>query len=187
MAIPISDIDIYQERLDIIKGYVPDLFVKSTPKRILYIGAKEGRWDYVPELYEAGHRITVLEVFKKNYDAICNHRYFELVVLGDVRYISYMNLWKEQFDVIFWWHGPEHLRYQEAEEVILDLEEMATQSVILGTPWGDVPQGKVGQNVYEAHLSTWGEHNFTELGYQVTPHHIKDMMGSCLIAYKGFR
>jgi len=172
----------YADRLNILQKYIGDIFTE--PYSVLYIGAKAGRWDYVPEMYDGGAEITVLEACKENADDLCGSVYFEKIVHGDIRYIDYLDLGRDKFDVVFWWHGPEHVSKAEAKELVPKLVNLSNKYVVFGVPWGVVPQGIVGRNMYEVHLSYWDIQDFRDIDFVVESIDPKDVMGSCLIGWR---
>jgi hypothetical protein len=171
-----------QERFDAVKSLARDIF--EVPYTVLYIGAKKDRWDLVPEMHQCGCLITVIEVFHKNAVELRKSEYFENVIHGDVRYIEYLDLGREKFDVVVWWHGPEHIQKSESKEIIAKLEKLANRYVILGTPWGLVKQGISGKNFYEVHLSFWDPGDYIRMKYDCLILGKKNEMGSCLVARK---
>ena len=172
----------YADRLAVLTKNIGDIFVK--PYTVLYIGAKSNRWDYVPEMYSAGAEITVLEACEYNVEGLWGHEYFEKIIHGDVRYIDYLDLGREKFDVVFWWHGPEHVSKAEAKELVPKLVNLANKYVVFGVPWGVVPQGIVLDNIYEVHLSYWDIRDFRDIDFVVEKIEPKDVLGSCLIGWR---
>ena len=171
----------YADRLAVLEKYIGDIFTR--PYTVLYIGAKKSRWDYVPEMYNAGAKITVLEAYEENAEGLKESSYFERVIHGDVRYINYLDLGRDKFDVVFWWHGPEHVSKAEAKELVPKLVNLANKYVVLGVPWGVVPQGVVKGNMYEVHLSSWDIQDFIDIDFNVEAIEPKDVMGSCLVGW----
>ena len=172
----------YADRLAILTKYTGDIFTE--PYSVLYIGAKKKRWDYVPEMHNGGAEITALEACKENADGIWWSVYFKRVIHGDVRYIDYLDLGRDKFDVVFWWHGPEHVSKAEAKELVPKLVALANKYVVFGVPWGVVPQGAVKGNYYEVHLSYWDIQDFRDIDFVVEAIEPKDVMGSCLIGWR---
>ena len=73
------------------------------------------------------------------------------VIWGKVEEIEKFTL--EPFDVIFFWHGPEHLPQQQIEPTLKMLESISNHLVILGMPFGKYVQGPEYGNPFEVHLS----------------------------------
>ena len=73
-------------------------------RNCLYVGAHPGKgmsfWD---ELHRAGYRMTVIEVFKKNVEALK----YELMD-GDEIHCADIRDWipPEKYHLCLWWHGP---------------------------------------------------------------------------------
>lgn len=105
----------------------------------------------------------VLEIFEPNCRQLREHG-LKHVVCGDVRDIR--QHYSEPFDVILWWHGPEHLEKAEALKAIEQLRPLARQALVLGCPLGDAPQAALYGNPHEEHRSSWQEEDFSQLGMQ---------------------
>ena len=109
--------------------------------------------------------MDVLEIWEPNIEALQKLNFFNKVIQGDVREIyKYVD---QDYDVIFWWHGPEHIKKEELESTLNNIEDLATTMVVLGCPWGDYPQGALEKNPYEVHVSAYQPGDFRDLGYQV--------------------
>jgi len=163
-----------------IRPYLPQLF--SEPGTLLYIGARPDAHSWLPELYEAGHLITVLEVWPANIEGLEGDIRISSLIQGDVRDVD--SLHKYIFDYIIWWHGPEHLSYDDIQPTLIKLESKATKLVALACPYGYYPQGAHKGNPYETHRTTLYPVNFEEWGYEVRTDGIKDKAGSEIVVWK---
>jgi len=172
----------YADRLHLLNKHVPSIF--SSRGTVLYVGAKIGRMDYIPEIFSAGNEITVLEAFEPNAEDIRGCELIHNVVCGDMRDIGVIKLPHDTYSFSFIWHGIEHLRYSEALDVVGRVEKITKRCVILGTPWGYVPQGQVGGNSYEEHKSFWTPEMFRDIGYSAVKIGEEDVLGSCILAWK---
>jgi len=129
-----------------------------TYKTLLYIGAKGRGGGRHLKMFE-GFDITVLEVWENHIALLQKH--FDNVIQADIR--DYVDS-GDTYDVVMWWHGPEHL---PEEELLVVLEKMKKMGklVILGCPCGESPQGAHLGNPYEVHSSYLQPEFFHALGY----------------------
>lgn len=150
---------------------LPELFTQPLtkvgiqPSTMLYIGASIAHATCAQALHDAGHELTLLEIWPANADHYRGGDLFAQVVCGDVRQVD--ELIHGHYDVIFWRHGPEHVDRMEAAVVVRKLEAIATRLVILGCPSGEYKQGAVGGNPHERHVSQWCPADFEAWDYQV--------------------
>lgn len=82
------------------------------------------------------------------------------VEVGDVRKADeYFN--DNSFDLIFWSHGPEHIKREEWKDTLEKLEKIATKAIILQCPWGS------GYDFSADHLSkSIKRGEFEQFGYK---------------------
>ena len=154
----------------------PDLY---DHKSVLYIGARPDRKDYLLDFESAGYQIQILEVFTPNAEHLMKEGWF--VIEMDVRdFPETKRIW----DVIFWWHGPEHVGEEDLPKVLARLEAAAKKMVVLGCPWGNVPQSKILGNPAEEHLSFLDENFFEERGYTTETLGVRNARRSNITAVK---
>ena len=176
-------------RLRQIKQYIPDLF---THKSVLYVGANMERMQFVPEFHAAGFAIDVVEIHKPNTDELIkfNER---MIAAGDVWFRNIINtdvrnIWKLDellsYDVVFWWHGPEHVPIFDFEKTMLMLEKFAMRLIVTGCPWGTYHQTAVRGNPHERHVSHLTVREFINIGYATNTIGRKNVRGSNLLAWK---
>ena len=163
---------------------------------MLYIGANPRRfelmdlfWAEAPQM-----KVDVLEAWAKNVDGLnlLNAKYgiFRNIYHGDIRDISrffsplYSGLTRDIYDVIIFWHGPEHLEGREIPPVLESLERLSRLYVILGCPWGSFPQKDVGGNPYEEHKCSLYPDDFKVLGYKTSTIKKPDKRGGHILAWK---
>lgn len=149
-------------------------------KKVLYVGAREDRFDYSEEFIKGNSKITVLEIYPENVKKLKQLSWLESVIEGDI--CTYTDL--EKYDLIFWWHGPEHVTEQELKKVLPSLETIANEAVVLGCPWGYFPQDDIYGNMHEKHISHLDYTIFEEFGYAVECLGRKDVHGSNITAVK---
>jgi len=172
---------IHPERLKQLKHYTPYLF---RPGSILNVGANRIRFDLLPELHNAGREITLLEAWPENVKHWANEPRLKETIEGDVREIDKLKV--GTFDVVLWWHGPEHIERDELEATIAKLEAAAEGLVVLGCPWGVYKQGPFMGNPYDEHKASLYPADFEAMGYQVATIGEADKHGS-LMAWKWLR
>ena len=146
---------------------IPQLWEK--PGTVLYVGASVNRFQCGDLLHRFGHEITILEIWPENCEHYANSDLVAHVVCGDVRDVDNLELPHEQYDIVMWWHGPEHVHGDELEAVLAALERRASRAIVLGSPWGYWEQGEYGGNPHEAHVLELHAGDYARLGYTVEP------------------
>ncbi len=144
--------------------HLPWLFEGGAGRSLLYVGANQVRPPFhASRLKAAGWRLHLLEVFAGN---VAHHRatgLWESITLGDV---TRDPLPAGLFDLVFWWHGVEHIA-QSALAPTLARLEAAAPFVVLGCPNGRDPQGAVYGNEAERHRWDVRPNDLAALGYMV--------------------
>lgn len=165
------------DRLEQLKKCIPDIFSYKT---LLYIGANKGRLEMVLEFIKAGYTIHFLEIWPPN--AARLKRNFVNVIEGDVRMIEKYEL-EKKYDVIMWWHGPEHVKEEEISPTLDKLIKRTKKITVIACPYGKFEQGSVKGNPYERHLSTLYVMSFRILGWKTNAIGEPDELGSNLLAW----
>lgn len=169
---------------------IPDIFDYET---MLYIGANPKRIELVDLFYLKGYKIDALEVWLPNIEALVqwNLKYniFHRIYGGDVRMVDQVvgdvdGMIDEGWDIILFWHGPEHLPKLDIEPTLKKLEQFANHLVILGCPRGEYEQDPVDGNPFEIHQSYLYEEDFHRLGYRTVTVRPKKPRGSNITAWK---
>jgi SAM-dependent methyltransferase len=160
---------------------VPDLFKHKT---VLNIGARTNRFDYGQQFREAGYNITILEPFAQNVEYLRTLSWIQEVVQGDVRDLKHFKNKGQKFDVVFWWHGPEHVIEDDLRGVLPELDKICNNLIVLGCPWGHYPQGHIHNNPWEEHVGHYSHHVFEEFGYDVECLGIQNVAGSNITSVK---
>lgn len=155
-----------QMGLNLLRDNVPQLF-DGHGKKLLYVGASVNRCQFARELREMGYETHLVEPFESN----CWHYYFHNRIFSNV-YQNLLGPFCEEskrnrivWDVIFWWHGPEHEFLRKLSST-LNKVEMVSKLVILGSPYGYYPQQAEYGNEYEIHRSHLYPHDLEEFGYK---------------------
>jgi hypothetical protein len=169
------------DRTASLKRLAPDLFKHKT---VLNVGARTSRFNYGQEFREAGYDITVLEPFGENVQYLRTLPWIHKVVQGDVRDLSAFKERGQKFDVVFWWHGPEHVIEEDLMGVLPELEKICNHLVVLGCPWGHYPQGEIHNNPWEKHIGHYAHYVFEEFGYDVECLGVQNVAGSNITSVK---
>ena len=128
------------------------------PQSILDVGCGFGKWGLLAREYtdvwngnyhpsEWKVRIDAIEIFP-DYIQDWHRAIYNEIIVGD---ISNLEL---GYDLILAIDVIEHLRDAKADLTILRLKHYS-KTLVLSIPLGSRPQGKVFNNKYEAHRSTW--------------------------------
>jgi hypothetical protein len=169
-----------------IKRYL-DALIKCCPMALhqrtcLYVGAHPGKgcsfWD---EIRRAGCRMTVVEVYEKNVrDLECEMMDGETIIHADIRdWIP-----PEKYDLVMWWHGPEHTTQDEAEMVIIKLWSVTAGWLVCGAPWGNMPQDEAYGNPAEKHLWDVEPEFFRDLGMETQTFPPHNELGGQVVAWR---
>jgi len=155
----------HAQRLQQIEEVLPALLhPKAEGLTCLYVGATPWRFQLGEELHDAGYEITLLEVDKDNAYFYQGHPWLAGgVIWADVRAPSALD---RQWDVVVWWHGPEHIPSDDLEPTLRYLEEIANQLVVLAVPWGENLQPVVEANIHQEHKAHYQPGNLERLGYK---------------------
>ena len=168
-----------EERLATLKLCIPKLFTLHYPSSCLYIGASITRSECAQELKRAGYEITLVEAFALNADYHRGSKLFKVVIHDDImRAVAYL----PPFDVVFWWHGPEHMVREDLPYLIKRLDSLAKKYIVLACPWGVYEQGEWGGNPHEVHHSHLYPGDFP--GWNVMTSGVVDTRGSNMIVWK---
>jgi hypothetical protein len=166
---------VYERRSDLVTA----LFKGKHFKRMLYVGASSYRR---PTDYKSLRRMTdtldCLEVWPAYADELKTRKWYDSVECGDIAE------WNDpqDYDLVVWWHGPEHMDLDRALETIQRLPTLVPE-VWLATPWGKCPQGVHRGNPYQRHLSTWYPELYEQCDYAVGGSGKPNKRGSHLVAW----
>ena len=141
----------------------------------LYVGARVDRMDYYKDFKK---QPTIIEAWEPNVHHLNGLDYN--VLLGDIVTFEFLSF--EKYEVVMWWHGPEHIKHEELQPTLEKIEKVATKAVVLGCPWRGVEQGEIHNNPYEKHLSFLDYEDFES--YQVECLGNIDDKGSNITAVK---
>lgn len=156
---------------------VPDVL---NYKSLLYIGASGRRQKTLGLFINRGYDYTILEIWHPNVEWL--RKRFKNVIEGDVRDIDDFNL--GVFDIVCWWHGPEHVKENEVVPIFDKLKNMTKEILIAACPWGIYEQDAVDGNLHEIHFSYLYPEFFEKLGWKTSTFGKRDVKGSNLLAWQ---
>lgn len=164
-----------------IRPVIPQLFTQ--PGALLYIGARPDAHSWLVELSQAGHQITVGEIWPENIVGLHEAGYVERGIIKDLIQLDARQV-DQTYDYIFWWHGPEHVAEAEVGLALRNLETHCRRLVALACPYGLYPQGAHQGNPYETHRCSLYPEFFEQWGYAVKTDGSPDQAGSEIVAWK---
>lgn len=155
-------------------AYMLDIIHKLQPYKILDMGIGFGRWGYLcrelldifqGRLYfkEWKREITGIEIHKKYIDNYKFQSFFYNKILN-CNALDFVLDTREAYDLSIAGDILEHFDKQNALKFMCNMQRISKYS-LLGIPIGkNYKQGKLRDNVYEAHLSTWEIEELRKLG-----------------------
>jgi len=159
---------------------IPDILDYKT---LLYIGARRRLAQMLGLFIKASYTIDILEIWRPNLQALKEMDGIRKVIEGDVRNILGMKL--PSYDIVMWWHGPEHIQWRELYSVLKNLHMLSKKYAIIAGPWGFSPQGAKKGNIYERHITSLYPDTFKALGWEVdTIGKFKDRQFSNILAWR---
>lgn len=165
-----------EQRFEQIKRNIPS-FITQEFNSLLYIGVAKTRFQLQEYLDDLNYTVTILEAHTPNLSQYLD-KYN--VINADITKFET----KDKWDVVMWWHGPEHIAKEELKPTLQKLERMANKLVILGCPWGLCLQGEYGGNPYQVHKNHIYPLDLLKLNYSVETIGKLDFPGSNLLAWK---
>lgn len=155
-------------------------------KNVLYVGAHPKRFQLYDRLHAANLQITVLEIWPAYVEGLKKSKFsVDEIIQGDIRTII-KNL-NRVFDLIIWWHGPEHVSEIEADTLLnpnSNFHQLWSRALLLGAPLGTYKQGAYEGNPHQAHQWVTKPEWFQERGYNVTTVGTPKISRSGLIAWR---
>jgi len=172
----------------------PDLLDPGIYHKVLYIGANARRFQLY-RLLSTGREVHVLEAHPPNAAALRAdpHHPVAGIVCGDVRKNFELCWHLAPFDLIVWWHGPEHVPKADLPRLLAPsgaegLGWLCRGAILCGSPWGRYEQGAVGGNAYERHQSALYPSDYRAWGFDHTLTHGRpDVPGSHISAWRVIR
>ena len=141
---------------------------------VLYVGwhplitTDGGDWyrSYIQQLRGCSSEHTIIERYKPYYDAMLAHPSNQGVRGLNVNIVEWAPVTTERFDLIIWWHGPEHVTATQMVQTVQALEHIG-RYIILGGPEGpDVSYPVPEAGSEDSHKCVLTRKQFAELGYK---------------------
>ena len=118
---------VQEERERSVRKCTPDIF-SGKYKSVLYVGANQKRQHFLQYFQESNYnQIVLVEAFHENVIHL-KEKYEKKfpqiykVIEGDIRNVEEFNL--PNFDVVFFWHGIEHLSQDDIQPTLSKLEKI---------------------------------------------------------------
>lgn len=143
----------YAARTASLLKLLPDIF-NMKYNSILYIGAISYNFTYYNEIKNNYNVIDVIEINKNHCENIKNAKWINNIYNTSIENFNSTN----KYDIVFWWHGPEHIKENDIQNVLLKLENNCNNYIVLGCPWGYSP-------IDSGHITTINENFFEKYGY----------------------
>jgi len=142
---------------------------------VLQCGARIGDgWRQIFQGFQdnAFTSFEILEVFDENVEWLRNQRIWPCAIHhGDIRHIGtdkISTLRGKHYDVVTFWHGPEHIDRREFSRVLNACKQHLNAKVfIAGAPWGKWEQQEIKGNPYERHVTHWYPWEWEAMGFDV--------------------
>ena len=196
----VDKIDYERELFSTFMQKAEDLGLKFKGKKLLTIGERTPDFKII-EASKHGWQIDILEAFPHNLQYICRNPYigheifaktnFHLIqgdIIDTLKNEDNEQLDYSKFDLVWWFHGIEHLTKQEGEKVLRELIKRS-KVIIMSMPHGvfeQSPEDLSGQNnPYELHKSAWYPIDFEGLKAVTFVEGAPDMRSSMDVFIKG--
>ena len=140
---------------------IPDLLDYKT---LLYIGARRKLTQMLNLFIDASYTIDILEIWRPNVESLQRLGGIRNFIEGDVRNILGMKL--DSYDIVMWWHGPEHVYWRELEATLKNLTYLANKIAVVACPWGICGQGRKKGNINERHVASLYPEIFRAFGWE---------------------
>lgn len=164
-----------EDREKSVRKNIPDLL---DYKSMLYIGANKRRQHFLDWFINAKYDVTIVEAFKENYGYLKEKFKEHKVIHGDIRTTHV-----ENYDVIFYWHGIEHLPFSDIPNILRKLESKC-KLIVLGMPFGVYVQEAEYGNKYEVHESAIYPEFLVQQRYEYETLGDMDQRGANITAWK---
>jgi hypothetical protein len=166
-----------------VRRNIPDFLDYKT---VLYVGVRRGRMQLLDLFLEAKYEADVVEIWPRNFTYLetlqKEEGLFKNIHCQDIK--AFAAIGKGVFDVVVWWHGPEHMPKADLPAVLENLFKMTGQVLILGCPWGQTEQGGLGGNPNEVHVSSLTVSYFETLGFKTSTLGRENRGGSNILSWK---
>jgi hypothetical protein len=165
------DISTPKDRLESVISLANNIFSYKT---LLYIGIN-ARFQFGAEFKDANFDITVVELQGKNCESARKIPWIQNIIQSDIMDFDDDKL----YDVVFWWHGPEHFTRSDIYSIIDKIESLSKRLIVIGCPFGI----NIDNRLY-GHVSHLYPDFFHNLGYKTFCVGKRDTKGSSIAAVK---
>lgn len=150
--------------------FVLDKIQEHNAKKILNIGFRDGSDLTIRNFVKnMGGEFHVFEVWEPNCNILAKNNVVDKVICGDARSISTL-MQKNEYDVVLWLHGPEHITWDDFLNCREQIDSIASKLIIYQAPIGEHPQDELYGNPFEKHITSLEPKMFFDLGYDVVLH-----------------
>jgi len=141
----------------------------GNPNTILDLGCGDG--SLMAVLSQGKNwQIVGIDIYEDSLNRAKSKKIYQKLIKGDVL-TSVRSLGKssKKYDVVFFSQVIEHIQKNKGEKVLNEIEKLAINKVIVGTPKGFMkqPQEFLGDNPHQIHQSGWVKGDFQSRGYKV--------------------
>ena len=140
-----------QENKELVKEWIYEI----SPARVLDVGAGEGT--YAKLLNYDRSMMTAIEAFYPYIDRYNLRELYGKVIVSDIRYFRWSSI--EHSDIVIMGDMLEHMKKQEAEEVILRAASHSNYLLIC-VPIVHLDQ-QIEENEFETHVDHWSEEDMS--------------------------
>lgn len=164
--------EVFKERFTSKRASVGALMELVSFNSVLYIGASARlkrpgirlkKLYFAEQLAECCDYVDLLEIWPENIEGLKDTPPFRKLILGDARTID--EHVDQKYDLIFWWHGPEHIYEYEIPRTVEKMKRVCNKHIIFGCPWGIYEQGITYGNPHEEHKSHLQPEFYENLGF----------------------
>jgi len=138
------------------------------PKTILDLGCGDGT---LMQFLSQGEnwQITGIEIYKKAIETALKRNTYQKLIRGDLLKTIKDKTQVSKYDVVFFSQVIEHVTRKDGEEILKEIEKLAKNRIIVGTPRGfmEQPHEFLDDNPHQVHKSGWSIRDFTSRGYKV--------------------
>lgn len=147
--------------------------VENSSKTLLDIGCGAGRVGLVIKRHRKIF-LTGCDSFAPYLDICEESKSHDKLTLCDIRELPFEN---KSFDVVLCKEVIEHLKKNEAFELIKKMEDISKRKVIITTPVGKYEQHEYDNNPYQKHNSTWEPSELKKLGFTIRGVGLRGLFG----------
>jgi len=167
-------------RHDQIYREIQDIFKYNT---VLMIGLKERGAFFLRKFVENNYTVDVVEVFGPNVMWLKTQKELPIRIVWQ-KDITKFDTLDRRWDIVFWWHGPEHISKQHLAPTLSKLEAATNKLVIIGCPWGIYEQPPIEGNPHEEHRNHIETNDLESIGYLTHTLGERNKESGHILAYK---